>query len=273
MSIITRISARGAAAALAALCLSAAPAFAQLDEILPGASEAAQDAMEAVGEAASDAGQSIQDGAESALDAAGEMADDAMEAAESATEAAKEALGLSEAEEETAAIDFSEGSEAREWGLPAGETKARFTATVVDVLCELTGDCPENCGERRRQLGLLREADGKLILPAKNAQPIFTGAVIDLEPYCGQVVEVDGVMVGDELPAPLYLLQRIKGEDEEEWSAANRFSKVWIAENEDVLNLPGRWFNKDPRITSRIEENGRLGLGKEADAAFAEEWF
>ena len=31
---------------------------------------------------------------------------------------------------------------AKEWGLP-DEVVARFDATVVDVLCELTGDCPD----------------------------------------------------------------------------------------------------------------------------------
>ena len=30
---------------------------------------------------------------------------------------------------------------ANEWGIDH-EAKARFEATVVDVLCELTGDCP-----------------------------------------------------------------------------------------------------------------------------------
>ena len=43
-----------------------------------------------------------------------------------------------------AAADFSEGSEAKEWGL-IGEKKARFTARVVDILCELGGDCPAEC--------------------------------------------------------------------------------------------------------------------------------
>lgn len=175
---------------------------------------------------------------------------------------------------EAAAQDFSRGSEAQEWPLSAEQTKARFTAKVVDILCELTGDCAENCGESRRQLGLLREADGVLVLPAKNVQPIFTGAVVDLAPYCGQTVEVDGVMLAAEgLTGPYYLVQKIRGEGEEKLQPTNRFSKVWIENNQDVLKKPGRWFNKDPRITSRIEKEGRLGLGLEADEAFAKEWF
>lgn len=52
------------------------------------------------------------------------------------------------------AEDYSAGSEAKSWNL-LGEEKARFTAKVVDLLCELGGDCADNCGEGRRQLGLL----------------------------------------------------------------------------------------------------------------------
>ncbi|MEL7205406.1 MAG: hypothetical protein AAGL19_14595, partial [Pseudomonadota bacterium] len=45
-----------------------------------------------------------------------------------------------------AAQDFSANSEARPWNLVA-EVPARFEATVVDLLCELAGDCPANCGD------------------------------------------------------------------------------------------------------------------------------
>ena len=43
----------------------------------------------------------------------------------------------------TAAQDFSENSEARSWNLFA-EQPARFEATVVDILCEVTGTCAGN---------------------------------------------------------------------------------------------------------------------------------
>ena len=43
---------------------------------------------------------------------------------------------------------------AEEWGLP-GEEVVRFEAKVVDILCELTGDCPADCSDGTRQLGLL----------------------------------------------------------------------------------------------------------------------
>ena len=88
-----------------------------------------------------------------------------------------------------AAQDFSEGSEARTWNLYA-EVPALFDAKVVDVMCELTGNCPANCGDGERQLGLLRSADNVLVMATKNNQPAFTGAVVDLLPYCGQQVTV-----------------------------------------------------------------------------------
>ena len=61
---------------------------------------------------------------------------------------------------------------ANSWGLP-DEVEARFDAKVTDVLCVLSGDCPEDCGAGNRLLGLLQD-DGTLVLPLKNAGP-FTG--------------------------------------------------------------------------------------------------
>ncbi|PPR17945.1 MAG: hypothetical protein CFH40_02535 [Alphaproteobacteria bacterium MarineAlpha10_Bin3] len=67
---------------------------------------------------------------------------------------------------------------AEEWGLP-NEKIVRFEAKVVDILCELTGDCPKACGEGKRQLGLVND-EGKLILPLKNSV-IFAGLAADRE--------------------------------------------------------------------------------------------
>lgn len=83
-----------------------------------------------------------------------------------------------------AAQDFSEGSQAKSWNLYA-EVPATFEATVVDLLCTLTGNCPDNCGDGSRQLGLLRSVDNVMILPLKNNQAAFTGAAPDLAAYCG----------------------------------------------------------------------------------------
>lgn len=110
-----------------------------------------------------------------------------------------------------AAQDFSVGSEAASWNLYA-EQPARFEAKVVDILCEITADCPADCGAGKRQLGLLRAADNALVYPNKNGQPVFSGAASDLLPYCGEMVEVDGLMLTDPDigAANIYQLQKIR---------------------------------------------------------------
>ncbi|MGB0508364.1 MAG: hypothetical protein ACPGGK_19425, partial [Pikeienuella sp.] len=122
--------------------------------------------------------------------------------------------------------EWSEGSQAREWGL-LGEETARFEATVVDLLCEVAGDCPADCGNGTRQMGLKRAADGALVLPMKNRQPVFSGAATDLYPYCGKNVEVDGVLVGDEEQTPVkyYLVQFIREQGAEEWVKTSKWTK------------------------------------------------
>lgn len=171
------------------------------------------------------------------------------------------------------AEDFAAGSEAKEWGL-IGEEKARFDAKVVDLLCELTGDCPADCGGGARQLGLLRSADDVLVLPLKNRQAAFTGAATDLYPFCGKDVEVDGVMIGDEEATPVkyYMVQLIREQGAEEWTQTNRWTKEWAKSNPDAKGK-GPWFRRDPRVNAKIEEGGYLGLGPEVDAAFITYYF
>lgn len=172
------------------------------------------------------------------------------------------------------AADFSEGSNAKSWGL-LGEEKAQFSAKVVDILCELTGDCPANCGGGDRQLGLVRAADDVLVFPMKNGQPLFNGAVADLQPYCGKDVDVDGLLVGDEERAPtkFFMVQFIREAGAEDWSKANRWTEVWNENHPEAAQEEGAWFRKDPRVRQEIEEHGYLGLGEAADKKFIEEWF
>ncbi len=172
-----------------------------------------------------------------------------------------------------AAQDFSENSEARSWNL-AYETPARFAATVVDILCELSGNCAENCGDGTRQLGLIREADGVLVFPNKNNQPAFTGAVEELLPYCGRMVEVDGLLIEDDYVGAfnIYQVQRIRGMDEPEWTTANRWTDVWAENNPDAAGV-GPWFRRDPRVLAEIATEGYFGLGLVRDAEIRAELF
>lgn len=171
------------------------------------------------------------------------------------------------------AEDFAANSEAKEWGL-LGEEKARFDARVVDLLCELTGDCPADCGNGKRQLGLLRSVDNALIMPLKNRQAAFTGAATDIYPFCGKDVEVDGVLVGDEdqTQVKYYMVQLIREQGAPEWTKTSAWTKQWAKANPDAKGK-GPWFRRDPRVKAKIAESGYLGLGAEVDAAFITYYF
>jgi hypothetical protein len=159
------------------------------------------------------------------------------------------------------------------WDNLQGRENAIFRAKVVDLVCALTGDCTEDCGGGARQMALLREADGALILAAKNAEPLFTGATEDLAPSCGQTVTVDGLLVGDpELTdTKFYQVFLIRREGSDNWARAERWSRVWKRENKDAAKKGGEWFRHDPAVRAAIEADGWLGLGKEADRQFIEE--
>ena len=150
------------------------------------------------------------------------------------------------------AVGASAAQAANEWGIEY-EEKARFQAKVIDVLCELTGDCPADCGAGSRQLGLLHD-DGTLVLALKNFDP-FAGAVNDLVGFCGQQVEVDGLMINNP-KMPMFALQ-FKRAVGGEWSRANQFGKDWAAAN------PGGgkpWFRHDPTVKTLIQEQGVFGI-------------
>ena len=169
--------------------------------------------------------------------------------------------------------EFAEGSQVTGWDNLQGRENATFRAKVVDVVCALTGDCPADCGGGARQMALLREADGVLVPAAKNAQPLFTGAAVDLAPYCGQTVTVDGLLVGN--PAltdtKVYQLFLIRREGHDAWARAERWTRVWKREHKDLAKEDGPWFRYDPAVQKAIEANGYLGLGAAADRAFIEE--
>ncbi|MEL6336114.1 MAG: hypothetical protein AAFQ88_05645 [Pseudomonadota bacterium] len=168
---------------------------------------------------------------------------------------------------------WSEGSAAKPWGL-RGEQLAKFDAKVVDAVCHLTGDCPDDCGAGERQMVMIREADGKSVLAFKNIQPIFTGATVDLAQYCGQTVTVDGLLVGDpEVTggAEIMQIQTVSVAGAEP-AKTNAWTKDWDAKFPEAAGK-GPWFRRDPRINERIATTGYFGLGKEVDEAYIAENF
>jgi hypothetical protein len=157
---------------------------------------------------------------------------------------------------------------AQKWGLP-NEEVARFDATVVDVLCELNGDCPDNCGNGTRQLGLLDD-QGVLTMAMKNFTP-FTGASWELLDFCGQKVTADGVFTTNR-GYRIFAIQFVRKAPDGEWRRANQFTDQWAAKNGVAPDSKQakQWFRNDPRVKQLIEEHGVFGLGADADKAYFE---
>ncbi|MEL6289776.1 MAG: hypothetical protein AAFQ42_01780 [Pseudomonadota bacterium] len=167
------------------------------------------------------------------------------------------------------AIAAEEKSKARDWNI-ANFEKARFAGRIVDILCEVSGGkvCAETCGGGALQLGVVRASDNRLFLAAKNGQPNFAGAVRDLLPYCNKDVVVDGLLTGDGT-TQIFQIQLIREAGAKKDAKTSQYTKQWAEDFPDAAKKKGPWFRKDPRITKQIDANGYLGLGAEADRAFA----
>jgi hypothetical protein len=157
-------------------------------------------------------------------------------------------------------------SQAESWGVQ-NEEPAVLSGRIVDILCELTKDCPAECGAGKRQLGLLTPG-GRLVLIAKNSQPLFNGAVADLLPYCQTLVDVDGLMTGNEQHR-MFQLQLIRKQGARDWSKAELWTQVWRKQNPAFADKAEEWFHHDPRVARQIDATGYLGLGPAADRDFA----
>lgn len=142
---------------------------------------------------------------------------------------------------------------AQKWGID-GEMVAQFEAKVVDLLCELRGDCPAACGGGKRQLGLVRD-DGTLLLAVKS-NTLFAGATLDLLPYCGQRVEVDGLIISHP-GMVIYMLQRLRAPGTTEWVRATAFAEDWKQRN-NTENAK-RWFRRDGMANDVIRTFGKVG--------------
>ncbi|MEE2981077.1 MAG: hypothetical protein VYA71_05975 [Pseudomonadota bacterium] len=112
------------------------------------------------------------------------------------------------------AVIFPLSAEAAEgWGL-IDEEAVRFEATVVDIRCELTGDCPAACGGATRQLGLVTD-EGKMIMAHKNFVP-FAGGAVEMAPFCGKRVVADGLFATNR-GVTVFVLQFIRQAPDGKW--------------------------------------------------------
>jgi hypothetical protein len=142
---------------------------------------------------------------------------------------------------------------ADEWGLE-NESVETFKGKVVDLACELTGDCVADCGAGKRQFGLLKP-DGVLRAAVKGSTE-FAGAAIDLSPFCGKEIFVDGLLISSP-KATLYFVQYIREKESDPWVKTDRFLAEWTRANGEAE----QWFRKDPAVKTLIDEGGVLGLG------------
>jgi hypothetical protein len=151
-----------------------------------------------------------------------------------------------------AAIAFPAARAADGWGIEH-EKIVELTGRVVDLACTLKGDCPSNCGDGRRQLGLLTP-DGKLRAVVKG--PVeFAGPVRDLVRFCGRTVQVDGLLI--ENPAiHIVMLQNIRERPDQPWTRADQFAKDWEAAN----GKAEEWYREDKLVKDIIGADGVYGI-------------
>lgn len=151
-------------------------------------------------------------------------------------------------------IAVSGAQAAEEWGIEH-EEKMRVDAKVVDLLCEVTGECTDNCGNGKRQYGLLFD-DGRLVPVVKNFD-IFAGAQEDLKALCGKKITADGLMISNP-KMPLFALQFKREAPDGKWSRANWFIKEWSKANP---GKPGKeWYKHDARVLELIAKDGVYGI-------------
>ena len=142
--------------------------------------------------------------------------------------------------------------------------KTAFSGEVVDVLCELGGNCAENCGEGTRQLAI-KTADNGTILVSKNLNN-FTGAAEELWQFCGQAVDVNGLFTNHK-GLRIFQAQNVRASGGS-WQKATRYVQVWSERSGKSPSLGKKWYLHDERVKEVIDRDGRLGLGAEADQEY-----
>ncbi|MDX2259291.1 MAG: hypothetical protein NW205_10305 [Hyphomicrobiaceae bacterium] len=138
------------------------------------------------------------------------------------------------------------------WGLP-NEKIVVLKGTVVDIACHLKGDCPANCGDGKRQLGLVTD-DGKL-RPVVKGGTDFAGAHRDLVSSCGKQIEADGLLI--ENPAmTVFFAQKLRASPQAAWQDTNAFLSHWKARYGETKE----WMRDDPAVREKLAITGVLGI-------------
>ena len=135
---------------------------------------------------------------------------------------------------------------------------------VVDIACELTGDCADNCGSGKRQLGL-KTVDQGTILVAKNLT-FYSGAAEELHGFCGKEVEVDGLFT-EHRNVRFFQVQKMR-EVGGKWEKSDRFLDAWAKQNDSSKRKAKKWYKRDAKVQEILQRDGYLGIGAEADAEY-----
>ena len=150
----------------------------------------------------------------------------------------------------------------QKWGISGAEV-AELSGEVVDVLCELSGNCAEQCGAGKRQLGIKTEQ--RTVLIAKDLN-FYTGAAQELWPFCNQQLVVNGQFTQTGTTR-FFQIQNVRTPTGP-WMSTGKFLENWAEKNGETLSKAEDWYRHDKRVNEILEKDGRLGLGLEADNAY-----
>jgi len=132
---------------------------------------------------------------------------------------------------------------------------------VVDLACELTHECPLDCGAGKRPLGLKTD-DGKLYVAAKS-NTIFAGLGHDLASYCGSEIIADGLTTSN-YGSTLLMIQRFKPNEAADWIETNKFATDWAKQHstDPAGKQTEEWYRNDWIAKRLVAEHGKTGLSQ-----------
>jgi hypothetical protein len=153
--------------------------------------------------------------------------------------------------------------EIESWPITAAE-KSQFSGKVVNIQCELGGNCAEQCGQGTQQLAVKSNKTGTVLI-AKNLSN-YSGAADELWRFCDQQVELNGLFT-EHRGVRFFQIQNVRAKGGE-WQRANQFLSDWAERGGKTPLQAQNWHEHDDRVKAIIERDGRLGLGPQADQEY-----
>lgn len=138
------------------------------------------------------------------------------------------------------------------WGIDH-EKVVQADVVIVDLTCEIGKQCVSNCGDGKHQLGL-KFSDGKIV-PAIKSITAFAGLTVDLLPFCGKTVTVDGLQI-DNPVMTMFAVQRLRVDANSPWIDSDAYGKKSEAKNGPA----DEWYRIDPDVKAELDANGVFGI-------------